>query len=51
MAKKKKDYSREILERIVGSKRKTDLAKVGIRAMFGGAIASWLTATMAGILL
>ena len=27
MAKKKKDYSREILERIVGSKRKTDLAE------------------------
>ena len=27
MAKKKKDYSREILERIVGSKRKTELAE------------------------
>ena len=27
MSKKKKDYSREILERIVGSKRKTDLAE------------------------
>ena len=27
MAKKRKDYSREILERIVGSKRKTDLAE------------------------
>lgn len=29
--------------------RKTDLAKLGIRAMFGGALASWLTATIAGI--
>ena len=27
MAKKKKDYSREILERIVGTKRKTELAE------------------------
>ena len=27
MSKKKKDYSREILERIVGSKRKTELAE------------------------
>ena len=27
MAKKRKDYSREILERIVGSKRKTGLAE------------------------
>ena len=27
MAKKKRDYSREILERIVGSKRKTELAE------------------------
>ena len=35
----------------IAPKRKADLAKVGIRAMFGGAIASWLTATMAGILL
>ncbi len=31
--------------------RKADLAKVGLRAMFGGAIASWLTATIAGILI
>ncbi len=31
--------------------RKTDLAKVGVKAMVGGAIASWLTATIAGILL
>ena len=29
--------------------RKSDLAKVGMKAMFGGAIASWLTATIAGI--
>jgi len=31
--------------------RKSDLAKIGLKAMFGGAIASWLTATIAGILL
>ena len=31
--------------------RKPDLAKVGLKAMFGGALASWLTATIAGMLL
>ena len=31
--------------------RKADLAKVGLKAMFGGALASWLTATIAGFLL
>ena len=31
--------------------RKSDLAKIGLRAMLGGAIASWLTATIAGILI
>ncbi len=31
--------------------RKGDLAKVGLKAMFGGALASFLTATIAGILL
>jgi len=31
--------------------RKSDLAKVGLKAMCGGALASWLTATIAGILL
>ncbi len=31
--------------------RRSDLAKLGLRAMFGGALASWLTATIAGILL
>jgi CNT family concentrative nucleoside transporter len=35
----------------ISPKRKSDLAKLGVRAMFGGVIASWLTATMAGILL
>ncbi len=35
----------------ISPKRKTDLAKVGVKAMFGGALASWLTATIAGILL
>jgi CNT family concentrative nucleoside transporter len=31
--------------------RRADLAKVGFKAMLGGALASWLTATIAGILL
>jgi len=31
--------------------RKTDLANLGLRAMLGGALASWLTATIAGLLL
>ena len=31
--------------------RRGDLAKVGLKAMFGGALASWLTATIAGFLL
>ena len=45
MAKKKKDYSRQILERIVGTKRKTEIAdklkeafaeKYGIKLFLGG---------------
>ncbi len=31
--------------------RRKDLARLGLKAMFGGAFASWLTATIAGILL
>jgi len=31
--------------------RRADLAKVGLKAMFGGALASWMTATIAGLLL
>jgi len=31
--------------------RKADLAKVGLKAMFGGALASFMTATIAGMLL
>ncbi len=31
--------------------RRTELAKLGLRAMFGGALASWMTATVAGMLL
>ena len=31
--------------------RKRDLAQLGLRAMFGGALASWLTASIAGMLL
>ena len=32
-------------------KRKADLARIGLRAMYGGAIASFLTATIAGMLI
>ena len=35
----------------IAPERKSDLAKIGVKAMLGGAIASWLTATIAGILL
>jgi CNT family concentrative nucleoside transporter len=31
--------------------RKSELAQIGLRAMFGGALASWTTATIAGILI
>jgi len=31
--------------------RRGDLAKLSLRAMFGGALASWMTATVAGILI
>ncbi len=30
--------------------RRSDVARLGLKAMFGGALASWLTATIAGIL-
>jgi CNT family concentrative nucleoside transporter len=35
----------------IAPERKHDLAKIGLKAMFGGALASWLTASIAGILL
>ena len=35
----------------IAPERKADLARIGLRAMFGGAIASWTTATIAGILI
>lgn len=35
----------------IAPQRRHDLAKLGLKAMMGGALASWLTATMAGILL
>jgi CNT family concentrative nucleoside transporter len=35
----------------VAPERRADLAKVGLKAMIGGAIASWTTATIAGILI
>ncbi|MFQ5864795.1 MAG: nucleoside transporter C-terminal domain-containing protein, partial [bacterium] len=31
--------------------RRHDLAKIGLKAMLAGALASWLTATIAGILI
>ncbi len=35
----------------IAPERKHDLAKLGLKAMIGGALASWLTATIAGILI
>jgi CNT family concentrative nucleoside transporter len=35
----------------IAPKRRSDLSRVALRAMFGGALASWMTATIAGILL
>ncbi len=35
----------------IAPERRTDLAKLGVKAMIGGALASWLTATVAGILI
>jgi len=35
----------------IAPERKKDLAKMGMKAMLGGAFASWLTATVAGILI
>ncbi|MEE8409699.1 MAG: nucleoside transporter C-terminal domain-containing protein, partial [Myxococcota bacterium] len=35
----------------IAPKRRSDLARIGLKAMIGGAIASWLTACVAGMLL
>lgn len=35
----------------IAPNRRKDLAKISLKAMFGGALASWLTATVAGLLL
>lgn len=35
----------------IAPSRRADLARVALKAMFGGAIASWMTATIAGLLL
>ncbi|MCG8604124.1 NupC/NupG family nucleoside CNT transporter, partial [bacterium] len=35
----------------IAPERKGDLARLGLKAMFAGAFASWLTATIAGILI
>ncbi len=34
----------------VAPTRRADVARLGLKAMFGGALASWLTATIAGVL-
>lgn len=34
----------------IAPERRSDLAKIGLKAMIGGALASWLTAAIAGIL-
>ncbi len=34
----------------IAPQRRSDVARLGLRAMFGGALASWLTATIAGFL-
>ena len=35
----------------IAPERRADVAALGLKAMFGGALASWLTATIAGVLL
>ena len=35
----------------IAPNRRSDLARLGIKAMIAGALASWLTATIAGMLL
>ena len=35
----------------IAPKRKNDITKIAVKAMIGGAIASWMTATIAGILI
>lgn len=35
----------------IAPERRSDLAKIGLKAMIGGALASWLTASIAGILI
>jgi CNT family concentrative nucleoside transporter len=35
----------------ISPERRSDLAKMGLRAMFGGALASWMTAAIAGMLI
>ncbi len=36
---------------VLAPERRSELSRIGVRAMFGGALASWMTATVAGILL
>ena len=35
----------------IAPERRGDLAKIGLKAMIAGALASWMTATIAGILI
>ena len=39
------------LEQFTSPIGKSDLAKIGFKAMIGGALASWITASIAGILI
>jgi CNT family concentrative nucleoside transporter len=34
----------------IAPERRADLARLGLRAMLGGAMASWMTGTIAGVL-
>ncbi|MGI9175488.1 MAG: nucleoside transporter C-terminal domain-containing protein, partial [Rhodothermales bacterium] len=35
----------------IAPSRRSDVARLGLRAVLGGALASWLTATIAGVLI
>ncbi|RMI00762.1 MAG: NupC/NupG family nucleoside CNT transporter, partial [Calditrichaeota bacterium] len=35
----------------IAPERRRDLSRVGLKAMFAGALASWMTATIAGIII
>ena len=56
IAKRLLQHERQMVSGIGGisalvPERRKDLAKVGLRAMVGGALASWMTGTIAGVLI